>query len=164
MFSKATLTSSLSDEPAQDGSGSDLNGVTNPYTDGITYGSSKIRAALEVLESLTKPRDCISINGSLQNGNATCPDNFCGSGNPVNDNVDKRNLLVDENVNGSVKVIGEKAIVFSQWTRMLDLLEACLKNSSIQYRRLDGTMSVVARDKAVKDFNTVPEVCRISTS
>ncbi|KAI9120607.1 hypothetical protein K1719_007640 [Acacia pycnantha] len=55
-------------------------------------------------------------------------------------------------------VVGEKAIVFSQWTRMLDLLEACLKNSSIQYRRLDGTMSVAARDKAVKDFNTLPEV------
>lgn len=41
---------------------------------------------------------------------------------------------------------------------MLDLLEGCLKKSSIQYRRLDGTMSIVARDKAVKDFNTLPEV------
>lgn len=59
----------------------------------------------------------------------------------------------------SVSVAGEKAIVFSQWTGMLDLLEACLKSSSIQYRRLDGTMTVVARDKAVKDFNTLPEVC-----
>jgi SNF2 family DNA or RNA helicase len=43
---------------------------------------------------------------------------------------------------------------------MLDLLETCLKDSSIQYRRLDGTMSVLARDKAVKDFNTLPEVCK----
>jgi SNF2 family DNA or RNA helicase len=44
---------------------------------------------------------------------------------------------------------------------MLDLLETCLKYSSIQYRRLDGTMSVLARDKAVKDFNTLPEVCKV---
>ncbi|KAL5715635.1 hypothetical protein ACHQM5_017427 [Ranunculus cassubicifolius] len=58
----------------------------------------------------------------------------------------------------NVKVVSEKAIVFSQWTRMLDLLESQLKTSCIQYRRLDGTMSVLARDKAVKDFNTLPEV------
>ncbi|XP_076887621.1 helicase-like transcription factor CHR28 [Bidens hawaiensis] len=60
--------------------------------------------------------------------------------------------------------IKEKAIVFSQWTGMLDLLEVCLKDSSIGYRRLDGTMSVVARDKAVKDFNKLPEVSVIIMS
>ncbi|KAK9942731.1 hypothetical protein M0R45_008381 [Rubus argutus] len=38
---------------------------------------------------------------------------------------------------------------------MLDLLEACLKTSGLEYRGLDGTMSVVGRDKAVKDFNTL---------
>ncbi|XP_024359379.1 helicase-like transcription factor CHR28 [Physcomitrium patens] len=52
----------------------------------------------------------------------------------------------------------EKAIVFSQWTSMLDLLETPLKKSGLCYRRLDGTMSVVARDRAVSDFNTLPEV------
>jgi SNF2 family DNA or RNA helicase len=55
-------------------------------------------------------------------------------------------------------VITEKAIVFSQWTRMLDMLEVPLKESGLQYRRLDGTMSVTAREKAVKDFNMLPEV------
>lgn len=53
----------------------------------------------------------------------------------------------------------EKAIVFSQWTSMLDLLETPLKDAGFCYRRLDGTMSVVARDRAVSDFNTLPEVC-----
>ncbi|KAG0522763.1 hypothetical protein BDA96_07G065700 [Sorghum bicolor] len=51
-----------------------------------------------------------------------------------------------------------KAIVFSQWTGMLDLLENSLNTNLIQYRRLDGTMSLNLRDKAVKDFNTDPEV------
>lgn len=59
-------------------------------------------------------------------------------------------------------VITEKAIVFSQWTRMLDMLEAPLKESRLQYRRLDGTMSVTAREKAIKDFNTLPEVLFLS--
>ncbi|XP_064939508.1 helicase-like transcription factor CHR28 isoform X3 [Musa acuminata AAA Group] len=44
------------------------------------------------------------------------------------------------------------------WTRMLDLLEVPLKDSCIQYRRLDGTMSIAAREKAIKDFNLLPEV------
>lgn len=87
--------------------------------------SSKIKATLQVLRSISKPQTIIE-----------------------NDNNSKGN-----------SVVREKAIVFSQWTRMLDLVEVCLKDSSIGYRRLDGTMSVGARDKAVKDFNTLPEVC-----
>ena len=51
-----------------------------------------------------------------------------------------------------------KAIVFSQWTSMLDLVERSLSESCMQYRRLDGTMTLGARDRAVKDFNTDPEV------
>lgn len=78
--------------------------------------SSKIKAAVEVLESVVKPRQV------------------------------------------GTEVVREKAIVFSQWTRMLDLLEACLEDSKVKYRRLDGTMSILARDNAVKDFNTLPEV------
>ncbi|XP_050234352.1 helicase-like transcription factor CHR28 isoform X2 [Mercurialis annua] len=140
VFSKATLNSCLSDQPAQDGFGSELGGEPKPYSEDISYDSSKIRAALEVLQSLSKPQGYKATNGSLD------------------DETDKRNILVDENVNGLVKVVGDKALVFSQWTKMLDLLEAGLKSSSLQYRRLDGTMSVVARDKAVKDFKTLPEV------
>ena len=51
-----------------------------------------------------------------------------------------------------------KAIVFSQWTGMLDLLELSLNMNCIQYMRLDGTMSLKLRDKVVKDFNTDREV------
>jgi hypothetical protein len=52
----------------------------------------------------------------------------------------------------------EKAIVFSQWTSMLDLLEVPLKKAGFVFRRLDGTMSVAAREKAIADFETCPEV------
>ena len=53
-----------------------------------------------------------------------------------------------------------KAIVFSQWTSMLDLVEISLNQYCIQCRRLDGiTMTLSSRDRAVKDFNTDHEVC-----
>ena len=158
VFSKATLNSCLSDKPGQDTSGSELGTAVSSSSDSRPHDSSKIRATLEVLQSLTKPKDCSStckLSENSADGNVACHENSSGSTGSRNDGTDKRHP--------PVKVVGEKAIVFSQWTGMLDLLEACLKSSSIQYRRLDGTMSVVARDKAVKDFNILPEVCGILT-
>ncbi|KAJ6927001.1 hypothetical protein NC651_011176 [Populus alba x Populus x berolinensis] len=52
-----------------------------------------------------------------------------------------------------------KAIVFSQWTSMLDLVEISLNQHCIQYRRFDRTKALSSRrDMDVKDFNTDPEV------
>ncbi|KAL1545370.1 helicase-like transcription factor CHR28 isoform X1 [Salvia divinorum] len=101
------------------------------------YVSSKIKFALEILKS------CISKGQSSESHDL---------------------FIFDEDVSASdhefeaASVAPEKAIVFSQWTSMLDLVEMSLKNNHISYRRLDGTMSIVARDRAVKDFNTDPEV------
>lgn len=99
---------------------------------------------------------------NILNGNSVCSENSSRvhAVESLRDDISgKRVLDVQKSSDDNpLQAVGKKAIVFSQWTRMLDLLEACLKNSSIQYRRLDGTMSVTARDKAVKDFNTLPEV------
>ena len=59
---------------------------------------------------------------------------------------------------------GEKAIVFSQWTAMLDLLEPCLKSAGIHFRRLDGTMSLAARERALSEFEEKPDVTVILMS
>ncbi|KAL2341934.1 hypothetical protein Fmac_009874 [Flemingia macrophylla] len=164
VFSKVTLNSSFSDQDCDNLPGysgceveeSEFCSQTRPYD------SSKIKAALEVLQSLSKPKCYGSQNNSVQITSGESTEGL-GSSSSVarmksrNEFPENQNVFEDGSSNNSVGV-GEKAIVFSQWTRMLDLLEACLKNSSIQYRRLDGTMSVTARDKAVKDFNTLPEV------
>lgn len=103
------------------------------------YISSKIKSALEILKT-----HCISKSQSSE------------SHDLIRDDGDD-SLSVDRNFE-SASIAPEKAIVFSQWTSMLDLVEMSLKNSHISYRRLDGTMSIAARDKAVKDFNADPEV------
>ncbi|RCV35545.1 hypothetical protein SETIT_7G248400v2 [Setaria italica] len=51
-----------------------------------------------------------------------------------------------------------KAIVFSQWTGMLDLMELSLNSSGIQFRRLDGAMSLNLREKGVNEFKNDPKV------
>eukprot|EP00798_Chlamydomonas_sp_ICE-L_P030148 gene30148-35126_t len=52
----------------------------------------------------------------------------------------------------------EKVIVFSQWTGMLDLLEIPLKKLKYGFRRLDGTMTVPARENSIGDFEDKPDV------
>ncbi|OVA13197.1 SNF2-related [Macleaya cordata] len=159
VFSRATLRSSLSDQSGHDysvnRSGTQLIDTLEPCSEGPSE-SSKIRAALEVLQSLSKPGNHASKESSFESSDLVVSDSHCGES--FEDITDKKLVDVEKGLDDSSTKVPEKAIVFSQWTRMLDLLEARLKTSSIQYRRLDGTMSVLARDKAVKDFNTIPEV------
>ncbi|CDO99602.1 unnamed protein product [Coffea canephora] len=154
VFSVATLRCSLSDRTT-------LESNSNCSFD-CAYDSSKIKAAIEVLQSVTKRQNFsqVSSSSSVEEGISSVENtSSVHSGGLHGKTCSKEEIKgMAESSCGSVTVVGEKAIVFSQWTRMLDLLEGCLKDCSIQYRRLDGTMSVVARDKAVKDFNTLPEV------
>ena len=50
----------------------------------------------------------------------------------------------------------EKVVVFSQWTRMLDLVGRELAAARIRFGRLDGSMSVAAREAAIGTFTASP--------
>ncbi|XP_023644840.1 helicase-like transcription factor CHR28 isoform X2 [Capsella rubella] len=132
---------------------SDPVGNDEPCIEKLPCGSSKIKAALDILQSLSRPNSPTTVINDL---------NQSSENGEKNQQLEKSSSLPatpeKSSVDGLVKVVGEKAIVFSQWTKMLDLLEACLKSSGIQYRRFDGKMTVAARDAAVQDFNTLPEV------
>ncbi|KAI0600651.1 SNF2 family N-terminal domain-containing protein [Biscogniauxia sp. FL1348] len=67
--------------------------------------------------------------------------------------VDKcRDLIAD------IQSTGEKTIVFSQWTLLLDLLEIPLKNElKLRYSRYDGSMTATQRDNAARDFQEETE-------
>jgi SNF2 family DNA or RNA helicase len=66
--------------------------------------------------------------------------------------------LVGGSVASAVAEPPEKVIVFSQWTGTLDLLEPALRAEGFDFRRLDGTMSLAAREKALLEFETCPGV------
>lgn len=48
--------------------------------------------------------------------------------------------------------VGHKALVFSQWTSFLDLIEPHLKKNNIRFARIDGTTT--DREKVVKEFQS----------
>ncbi|KAG1368168.1 helicase-like transcription factor CHR28 [Cocos nucifera] len=163
VFSKGTLRSSLFDQLADSccshDSGPELVDATKLCGNGSPSDSSKIKAALGILQSLPRseyssPNSNFNNYSHVATGSVQNTDRTIKMSPPIGTNDRKHS----DSIEGSHGQVTEKAIVFSQWTRMLDLLEAPLKDSCIQYRRLDGTMSVAAREKAVRDFNTIPEV------
>ncbi|KAE9454295.1 hypothetical protein C3L33_13797, partial [Rhododendron williamsianum] len=152
VFSKATLRSCISEDPDS----SALASSEFPEKSIVLkneYSSSKIRAIIEILQSHSKSKrpnaeshDLVRCNGdSSYLGKAHSKSSHSG-GSP--ETIDSESETEDP----------IKAIIFSQWTSMLDLVEVSLNQYSIKYRRLDGTMTLVARDRAVKEFNTYPEV------
>lgn len=137
VFSEAVLKRCTSDNPDND----PLN--LSVYDDksimGNKYCSSKIKACLEILNSFGKSEDSGSDSDILVQSNGETS------------SIENKNSV--PHTEGPIK-----AIVFSQWTGMLDLVERSLNLSGIPYERLDGTMTLGARDRAVKEFNTNPKV------
>lgn len=56
----------------------------------------------------------------------------------------------------SHKTSGEKLVVFSQWTEMLDILQREIKDPQ-EYARFDGSMTANARKKSVEKFLQDPK-------
>lgn len=56
---------------------------------------------------------------------------------------------------------GEKVLIFSQWTSLLDLLEVPVDGAGWGYRRYDGSMNATQRNDAVDDFRDAHKDIRI---
>lgn len=139
VFSRATLRRSISDE--LDNNTESPLGLTEEFRLGQnTCTSSKIKATLDILHSIRNARNPTSTSDCIL-------EHYYSDVQYASDNSTDLHHEPPE-----------KAIIFSQWTSMLDLLEVSLNSCCIQYRRLDGTMTLASRDKAVRDFSTEPEV------
>uniref|UniRef100_A0A7I4YDG9 SWI/SNF-related matrix-associated actin-dependent regulator of chromatin subfamily A containing DEAD/H box 1 homolog n=1 Tax=Haemonchus contortus TaxID=6289 RepID=A0A7I4YDG9_HAECO len=58
-----------------------------------------------------------------------------------------------------IKEKGDKVLIFSQFTSMLDILEVYLRIRQYLYRRLDGSTPVMDRQEMINEFNNDPELC-----
>ncbi|KAL0899592.1 hypothetical protein Bca101_083553 [Brassica carinata] len=104
------------------------------------FSSSKIKAVLDILKSLSE-------HGQMP------------SSSQPHDGDDDVTIIEPTTLHSSSPSQGPiKTIVFSQWTGMLDLVETSFIENGIEFRRLDGTMSLAARDRAVKEFSNDPDV------
>ncbi len=64
-----------------------------------------------------------------------------------------------------IKTAESKAIIFTQMSKMLDILEKFLNLHNFTYVRLDGSVKVSQRQAIVEEFNMNPKVlCFISST
>jgi len=52
---------------------------------------------------------------------------------------------------------GVKTVIFSQWTKYLDIVQSRLDREGYTYCRIDGTMPAGQRDVALQDLESKPE-------
>lgn len=52
----------------------------------------------------------------------------------------------------------EKVLIFSQFTRMLDILEMVMSTLDVSYVRLDGETKVLERQNVIDDFNESEDI------
>ncbi|CAN8321317.1 unnamed protein product [Cochlearia groenlandica] len=147
VFSESTLRSSIPNERGS--SSSHIKGPDKSFFQNGEFSSSKIKTVLDILQSLSNQSSPNSTRNRAMSSS---------SSQPYDDDdevtiVEQTSLPSTPSDNRPIKTI-----IFSQWTSMLDLVEFSLIENTIEFRRLDGTMSLFARDRAVKEFNNDPDV------
>ncbi|CAG9532386.1 unnamed protein product [Cercopithifilaria johnstoni] len=58
----------------------------------------------------------------------------------------------------SIKEKGDKVLIFSQFTSVMDILEVYLKLRDYQYCRLDGSTPVMERQDVINEYNSSPDL------
>ncbi|KAM3723134.1 putative regulator of chromatin subfamily A [Dirofilaria immitis] len=58
----------------------------------------------------------------------------------------------------SIKEKGDKVLIFSQFTSIMDILEVYLKLRDYQYCRLDGSTPVMERQEVINEYNSSPDL------
>ncbi|CAN7019075.1 unnamed protein product [Brassica rapa subsp. trilocularis] len=151
VFSKSTLRSCAADDIGCSSS-SHAKGLNKAAFQNGEFSSSKIKTVLDILQSLSNQG---RGPNSTQNGGMP------SSSLPYDVDDDDDVTIIEQTSVPSTPPCNQapvKTIIFSQWTSMLDVLEFSLNEKTIEFRRLDGTMSLAARDRAVKEFSNDPDV------
>ena len=115
------------------------------------------RAAQIAAKKFITEMDLIRIQKYLQCARMACDSTFL---------VDKEEPAYSSKLERLEELLSQlsqepdrKIIVFSEWTRMLDLIEPLLKQQGIHFVRLDGKVPQKKRQQIVQQFQTDPE-CR----
>ena len=61
-------------------------------------------------------------------------------------------------IQGLTKLIKFESVVFSYWTKTLDMIEEEFRLYSIPYSRYDGGLSTARRAQALQRFSKSPEI------
>lgn len=113
------------------------------------FGSECIK---QVIETQAK---CPMCRAELKDADCLVqPASDCGDEDARPDAIDAANssskLEALLTILRATKAKGDKTVIFSQWTRFLDIVQARLDTEGYKYCRIDGTMSAPKRDTSLR--------------
>ena len=121
---------------------------------GVLRGSVHLLKAITVLRKICNHIDLVvGPNGSFVDENSSSDDDFYDQEN-IADRSGKLQVLS--------KILplwhqqGHKVIIFTQWRKMLGIIEYFANTQGWKYARLDGNTNVASRQTLVDKFNTDP--------
>lgn len=119
--------------------------------EGSSIGSATNGVAYNLFDKTKVYSDvCTSKSESNSPGTSSTPSNNIFQNISNNGNTEESNVTIPNEKMFSGK--HKKAVIFTQWTYMLDLISLVLKKENFNFVRLDGSMSQAKRVKAVKEF------------
>jgi len=126
-----------------------LDSLHNPVITacGHSFGTECITRVIETQKKCPMCRAELPDDSVL-----VSPANECGDeakDDEMDLNASSSKLEAMMSILTATKTKGDKTIIFSQWTRFLDIVEARLIKEGYKYCRIDGTMSAQKRDAAL---------------
>ncbi len=104
------------------------------------------KSKLQVLQGILKLRQVCNSPALLKDADDDCTESI------------KKNMLLEEIENN---LSNHKALVFSQFTSMLDILAEELQKRNIPFLLLTGATPAKERDRMVQEFNSDESSCRV---
>ncbi|KAL7452435.1 hypothetical protein ACHAWC_004157, partial [Mediolabrus comicus] len=123
---------------------------------GVMRGSANLLGAVTTLRKICNHTDLVlgpdgTMHPSLNDSSSSSDEEFYEHDDDIADQSGKLQVL--SKILPLWKQQGHKVIIFTQWRKMLDIIERFTNMQGWNYARLDGNTNVAARQRLVDKFN-----------
>ena len=123
---------------------------------GVMRGSANLLGAVTTLRKICNHTSLVanangSIHSSLHDDSSSSSDEFYEEDDAIADQSGKLQVL--SKILPLWKQQGHKVIIFTQWRKMLDIIERFANMQGWNYARMDGNTNVASRQRLVDKFN-----------
>lgn len=134
-----------------------LETLHNPVitTCGHFFGQECISKVIETQQKCPMCRAALEDNTCLVPPAHECGDEAVDDEMDLTQSSSKLESMME--ILGATKAGGEKTVIFSQWTRFLDIIEARLEREGYKFCRIDGTMQAHERDASLRALESDPD-------
>ncbi|KAJ7581263.1 DNA repair protein, SNF2 family [Mycena floridula] len=135
--------------------------ISSPEIRSLLRGTnSQPLKAINILKKLCNHPELLDLPKDLQGCDHLIPEGFCGAGstskgrNPVvHCDWGGKFLVLERFLHQLRTTTNDKIVLISNYTQTLDLFEKLCRAKKYGHFRLDGTMSIIKRQKLVDQFN-----------